>query len=150
MAATLLDAPWTVTGIMLAGTEAYYWQQAAELCGAIQQQYGVQAADASELPVVGAQQPRGLLSMSVLQRLLPLSWMQRQTPRPFGKVLPGEIEHCANVARHHGILLDPIWTLSSWEAAQEATQSGDDRVVMVMTGGALGLHGLAQRWPEDF
>jgi 1-aminocyclopropane-1-carboxylate deaminase/D-cysteine desulfhydrase-like pyridoxal-dependent ACC family enzyme len=135
---------------MLAGSEHYYWQQAAELVKAFQRQYGTQALDARGLAPTAAREPQHLESISELRRLLPLRWTQRRTPRPFGKVLPGEIERCANVARRHGILLDPIWTLSSWEAALEATQSGDCRVAMLMTGGGLGLHGVAQRWPEDF
>ena len=79
----------------------------------------------------------------------PLQWKERRTPRPFGKVLPGEITRCADVARRHGILIDPVWTLSSWDAAEDAAVSGDNTAVMVMTGGGLGLHGVAQRWPEE-
>ena len=52
-------------------------------------------------------------------------------------------------ARDTGILLDPIYTLAAWEVAQEMCSTGD-RVAMLHSGGALGLHGLAQRWPDDF
>lgn len=65
----------------------------------------------------------------------------------------------AQIARQHGVLLDPIYTLAAWEAALEAAQqpglaagspAESDRVVMLHTGGASGLHGLAQRFPNSF
>ncbi len=63
------------------------------------------------------------------------------------------------VAKQHGILLDPIYTLAAWEAASAAAQESSQaaapvqdhkRIVMLHTGGAGGLHGLAQRFPESF
>lgn len=102
-------------------------------------------------------------------RRLRLEWVQRCTPRKFGKVLPGELHACAEIARKHGVLLDPVWTLASWQTAQQLVDQsaaqrqgmldsdaevppteGNERVVVLMTGGGLGLHGLAQRWPADF
>ena len=135
---------------MLAGTEAYYRQQATELVSAFRKQYGPQLTAARASNSAAARDPAQSLSSDALQQVLPLRWTQRRSPRPFGKVLPGEVARCADVARHHGILLDPIWTLSSWEAAQEAAQSGNSRVVMLMTGGGLGLHGIAQRRADEF
>ena len=76
-------------------------------------------------------------------------------PRKFGNVLPEDIEACRKAARETGILLDPIYSLAAWETAQsmcadvQVMEQGK-RVVMLHTGGALGLHGLAQRWPEAF
>ena len=63
-----------------------------------------------------------------------------------------------------------MWTLASWEVAQQLADQAtsqrqrpslegtgevlaadqDERVVVLMTGGGLGLHGLAQRWPDQF
>ena len=57
------------------------------------------------------------------------------------------------VAQEHGILVDPIYSLAAWEAASQALQiqqSGMSRVVMLHTGGALGLQGVAQRYPDWF
>lgn len=56
------------------------------------------------------------------------------------------------VAQNHGILLDPIYSLAAWEVATDLIQShqGDCRTVMLHTGGALGLQGVAQRYPEWF
>jgi 1-aminocyclopropane-1-carboxylate deaminase/D-cysteine desulfhydrase-like pyridoxal-dependent ACC family enzyme len=59
------------------------------------------------------------------------------------------------VARETGLLLDPIYSLAAWESALELSEqhSADDadaRVVMLHSGGSLGLHGLAQRYPEQF
>ena len=86
---------------------------------------------------------------------LPLEWMERIVPRKFGNVLPGDIEACRRAARDTGILLDPIYSLAAWETAQSMcagvqVSEQERRVVMLHTGGALGLHGLAQRWPEQF
>ena len=56
------------------------------------------------------------------------------------------------VAQNHGILLDPIYSLAAWEVATQMMQThqGDCRTVMLHTGGALGLQGVAQRYPEWF
>jgi D-cysteine desulfhydrase len=57
------------------------------------------------------------------------------------------------VAQEHGILVDPIYSLAAWEAAAQALQiqqSRNSRVVMLHTGGALGLQGVAQRHPDWF
>ena len=63
---------------------------------------------------------------------------------------------CAELARRHGIILDPVWTLAAWEAAEAAARevaaAGEGRrVLMLHTGGsALALCGLAQRYPDAF
>lgn len=62
------------------------------------------------------------------------------------------IDAVLQVAQKHGILLDPIYSLAAWEVATHMIQShqGDCRTVMLHTGGALGLQGVAQRYPEWF
>lgn len=56
------------------------------------------------------------------------------------------------VAKQHGVLLDPIYTLAAWEMGWKLVQDATnyDTVVMLHTGGALGLQGLAQRFPGEF
>ena len=56
------------------------------------------------------------------------------------------------IAQRHGILLDPIWTLSSWEVCEQLAkhEHSSRTVIMLHTGGALGLQGLAQRYPGQF
>ena len=71
----------------------------------------------------------------------------------FGKILEGEIEACQEIARRTGILVDPIYTLAAWEMAtilsvNEAKE--DTEVVMLHTGGTLGIFGLAQRYKSYF
>ena len=94
-----------------------------------------------------------------------LRWVQRPAPRKFGKVLPGEVAACRTVAQRHGILLDPIWSLAAWEVSCQlaaaaaaadggsgaaTAEQGGEQVVMLHTGGMLGLCGLAQRFPDQF
>lgn len=59
------------------------------------------------------------------------------------------------VARETGLLLDPMYSLAAWEAAVELTgqltASGNSTPVVILhCGGGLGLHGLAQRFPDQF
>ena len=55
------------------------------------------------------------------------------------------------VAKEHGILLDPVYSLSAWETSVQMVESSPaTKVVMLHTGGALGLQGVAQRYPEWF
>ncbi|KAK9809211.1 hypothetical protein WJX72_011493 [[Myrmecia] bisecta] len=163
--------PWQVTGVMLAGDTAYYQQQQASLLAAFLQEF--------RLEHLGQ---------------LPIKWVDRPSPRRFGKVLSGDIDACKKVAKQHGILLDPIYTLAAWEVAQqlaanlppltsrtdqEVQQQDPDlwhscealwgrnhheynpdkrpidelddlEIVMVHSGGTMGLNGLAQRFPEQF
>ena len=134
---------------MLAGAQSYYHQHASQLLTAFEQQHGLSAECGACLNTFDGADMRAARCSEKLRTWVPLQWKERKTPRPFGKVLPGELAHCADVARRHGILLDPIWTLSSWEAAQDAAVGGDNSLVMVMTGGGLGLHGAAQRYPDE-
>ncbi|KAJ4961238.1 hypothetical protein NE237_021148 [Protea cynaroides] len=65
----------------------------------------------------------------------------------FGNVLEGEVEVCQQIAKQTGVLVDPIYTLAAWEHAMFLCQNSDrdTKVVMLHTGGTLGMFGLAQR-----
>jgi D-cysteine desulfhydrase len=56
------------------------------------------------------------------------------------------------VAEELGILLDPIYSLAAWEIASElaADSSSEAGVLMLHSGGGLGLHGIAQSYPDQF
>ncbi|KAK9813945.1 hypothetical protein WJX73_005968 [Symbiochloris irregularis] len=129
----LLQLPWKVVGVMLAGNEAYYRNQQQELITSFMLEYG---------------RPAGLQWPSSL----PLTWVPRLTPRTFGKVLPGELRQCKQVAQEHGILLDPIYTLAAWEMGWHLLRDAapTELVMILHTGGSLGLQGLAQRFPDSF
>ena len=135
LGAALLDLPWKVIGVMLAGPIEYYIQQTIELVRAFCAKEGIPDAAA----VAG----------SVAERL---QWVPRTVPRKFGNVLPGEVLQCSGIAAQYGVVLDPIWTLAAWEAALEESAVEDDNreVIMLHTGGGLGLCGVAQRYPEEF
>lgn len=79
-------------------------------------------------------------------------WVERSCPRKFGKVLNGEVEECQRIAQQTGILVDPIYTLAAWELAARLSQEqgANANVVMLHTGGTLGIFGLAQRYKPYF
>lgn len=142
LGAALLGLDWSVTGIMLAGPADYYLQQQRALVEGFAQMFAQHVGSAATLQerVAGV-----------------LRWADRVQPRKFGRVLPGEVAQCREVAQRHGILLDPIWSLATWEAALALAGSssgggmeGARSVVMLHTGGMLGLCGLAQRFPDQF
>ena len=125
----LCGLQWRITGVMLAGDRQYHEEQAADLVQAFQRVHGgsMTAAD------------------------LPLEWVERSQPRRFGKVLAGEVATCGRIARQHGILLDPIYSLAAWEVAEQLASVDRLRhVAMLHAGGSLALHGLAQRFPDQF
>ena len=136
---------------MLADSEQYYARQQRQLVAAFWQQYRQppEPSSAAAGEAAAATQGEAELQAGVAARL---AWVPRLTPRKFGKVLPGEVARCQAVARQHGILLDPIWNLAAWEAAEQLADAGGsgERVAMLHTGGHLGLCGLAQRWPAQF
>lgn len=70
----------------------------------------------------------------------------------FGNVLKGEVETCQQIAQQTGILVDPIYTLAAWELSTILSQEevGGAKVVMLHTGGTLGMFGLAQRYKSFF
>jgi 1-aminocyclopropane-1-carboxylate deaminase/D-cysteine desulfhydrase-like pyridoxal-dependent ACC family enzyme len=66
-------------------------------------------------------------------------------------VLDGEIVTCRRVAQQTGILLDPMYTLAAWEQTVDlCRRDSEAKVVMIHTGGTLGLFGLAQRFSPQF
>lgn len=80
-------------------------------------------------------------------------WVERCRPRKFGNVLEGEIEACHRIAQLTGILVDPVYTLAAWEMAtllSDEKLEGNADVVMLHTGGTLGMFGLAQRYKSSF
>lgn len=125
--AALLGLPWNVMGVMLAGERSYYEGQVDALASAFQQQLGCEIAAAA----------------------LPLDWVDRPRPRRFGNALPGEIATCSSIAQQHGVLLDPVYSLAAWEVAADIS-SPVRSIAMLHAGGSLGLHGLAQRFPDQF
>ncbi|CAM6096302.1 unnamed protein product [Calypogeia fissa] len=132
---SLLRLPWTVTGVILADTveghEAHKHQLISKFC----ERHSSPPTEALHLP---------------------LSWTERWKPRKFGRILPGEVRTCQSIAQQTGILLDPIYTLAGWETGTRLSLEswtegkGSEIVVMLHTGGTLGLFGLAQRYPEEF
>ncbi|KAL6569182.1 hypothetical protein OROHE_003463 [Orobanche hederae] len=81
-----------------------------------------------------------------------VQWVERCLPRKFGNVLKGEVEECQKIARQTGILVDPIYTLAAWDLATLLSQKeeGDNKLVMLHTGGTLGMFGLVQRYKSYF
>jgi D-cysteine desulfhydrase len=58
---------------------------------------------------------------------------------------------CREIAQQTGILLDPMYTLAAWEQAVKPCRGDSEtEVVMIHTGGTLGLFGLAQRYSPQF
>lgn len=68
----------------------------------------------------------------------------------FGNILKGEVEICRKIAQETGILLDPVYTLAAWDLATQLGQEECAKVVMLHTGGTLGMFGLAQRYKSYF
>lgn len=133
LGAVCLGLHWRVTAVMLADTLERYKEHEKSLI-----------SDFKELCHEGC---RDTVWTDGL-----VHWVDRFSPRRFGKVLSGEIATCRQIAQQTGILLDPVYTLSAWEQAVDLC-SGDKRgtkVAMIHTGGTLGLFGLAQRYPQHF
>lgn len=128
LGANLLKLPFRVVGVMLAGKQAYYDAQTDKLLAEFGHTYG----------------------LLVNSDRIPLTWIDRPQPRKFGDVLPGEIEQCSRIARKHGVLLDPVYSLAAWEVAAGLAAAGHPNVAMLHAGGSLGLQSLAQRFPSDF
>ncbi|KAL2332717.1 hypothetical protein Fmac_013930 [Flemingia macrophylla] len=81
-----------------------------------------------------------------------VNWVERDRPRKFGNVLEGEVEACQNIAQQTGILVDPVYTLAAWETAMllSSNEADGGQVVLLHTGGTLGMFGLAQRYKKYF
>lgn len=79
-----------------------------------------------------------------------ITWNSRSRPRRFGKVLDGEFEKCRQIAQQTGVLFDPIYTLAAWEAIEHRKSKHREQCVLVHTGGALNLFGVANRYSVSF
>lgn len=128
--ALCLGLPWEVTAVMLADTIEGYRKQEEHLISELCRCYDVPTT------------PSGLVK-----------WVERRHPRKFGNVVKGEVEACQQIAQETGVLVDPIYTLAAWELATQLSQEepkGGAKVLMVHTGGTLGMFGLAQRYKSYF
>lgn len=136
LGAVCLGLQWRVTAVMLADTPERYKEREKSLISDFKRLCHKFCHE-----MVGADDT----DYSLVQ------WVERFSPRRFGKVLNGEIASCRQIAKQTGILLDPMYTLAAWEEAVNLC-CGDSRtkVVMIHTGGTLGLFGLAQRYSPHF
>lgn len=62
------------------------------------------------------------------------------------------METCQQIAKQTGILVDPVYTLAAWETAMLlcSNDAEEPEVVLLHTGGTLGMFGLAQRYKKYF
>ena len=139
----LMNLPWRVVGVMLTGPkegkEEYYRQQARSLVTSVLDRNKELNLDGTEAIL---EQAEGILE-----------WVDRKIPRTFGKVIPGEILECRAIAAKHGVIVDPLWTLAAFQLAEDLvtdSKENSERVLMIHTGGAMGLCGLGQRYPDEF
>ncbi|XP_073004712.1 putative D-cysteine desulfhydrase 2, mitochondrial [Typha latifolia] len=131
-----LGLPWKVTAVMLADTLERYKEREKCLISDLKRTYQIDFGDLMPGEDDGIVQ-----------------WVERFHARKFGRVLNGEIELCRQIAHQTGILLDPIYTLAAWEHAASLSlskEAEDGKVVMLHTGGTLGMFGLAQRYTGYF
>ncbi|CAH8360950.1 unnamed protein product [Eruca vesicaria subsp. sativa] len=130
VAAMSLGLPWEINAVMLADTLENYKRHQDRLLEEFTRQF---------LPSI------------VCSSLDMIKWVERQRPRKFGKVLEGEVEMCRKIAQETGVLVDPMYTLAAWETATELVEDEESSiVVMLHTGGTLGMFGLAQRYKSCF
>ncbi|KAL3656052.1 hypothetical protein CASFOL_000448 [Castilleja foliolosa] len=131
LGALSLGLPWKVTAVMLADKIDGYRKKEQNLISEFLETFTLSSSGVNA----------GLVR-----------WVERSLPRKFGNVLKGEVEECQKIARQTGILVDPIYTLAAWDLATRLSQNGegDSRVVMLHTGGTLGMFGLAQRYRPYF
>ncbi|XP_015894502.1 D-cysteine desulfhydrase 2, mitochondrial [Ziziphus jujuba] len=135
--AICLRLPWEVSAVMLAHTVDGYRQQEKRLISNFKRHFGFRFVDS----------PLNEIDDGIVH------WVERCRPRKFGNVLEGEVETCQRIAQNTGVLLDPMYTLAAWEMAtifSEKEAKEDPTVVMLHTGGTLGMFGLAQRYSSYF
>ncbi|TMW82596.1 hypothetical protein EJD97_005571 [Solanum chilense] len=132
--AVCLGLPWEVTAVMLADTIDGYRKKEESLISEFRRCFTLH------------------LDEQMLTGLEPglVHWVERSSPRKFGNILKGEVEICRKIAQETGILLDPVYTLAAWELATQLGQEECAKVVMLHTGGTLGMFGLAQRYKSYF
>ncbi|XP_047255180.1 D-cysteine desulfhydrase 2, mitochondrial isoform X5 [Capsicum annuum] len=132
--AVCLGLPWEVTAVILADTIDGYQKKEETLISEFRRCFTLQC---SEQTLTGSEP--GLVH-----------WVERRSPRKFGNILKGEVEICQKIAQETGILIDPVYTLAAWELASQLGQEECAKVVMLHTGGTLGMFGLAQRYKSYF
>uniref|UniRef100_A0A0D9V4H9 D-cysteine desulfhydrase n=1 Tax=Leersia perrieri TaxID=77586 RepID=A0A0D9V4H9_9ORYZ len=136
LGAVCLGLHWKVTAVMLADTLERYKEREKSLISDFKKLHHNNCHE-----IVGENDNGDSL----------VEWVERFSPRRFGKVLSGEIALCRQIAQQTGILLDPMYTLAGWEQAVDlSVEDGRTKVVMIHTGGTLGLFGLAQRYSQHF
>ncbi|KAL5984465.1 hypothetical protein ACLOJK_018570 [Asimina triloba] len=136
LGALCLGLPWEVTAVMLADTLAGYKKHEERLI-----------SDFKRLNMIDSFEHHLNKDGGIVH------WVDRVHPRKFGNVLKGEVEACQRIAQQTGILLDPVYTLAAWEHATLVCQmeaKKDSKVVMLHTGGTLGMFGMAQRYKSYF
>ncbi|PON74671.1 Tryptophan synthase beta subunit-like PLP-dependent enzyme [Trema orientale] len=132
-----LGLPWEITAVMLADTVEGYQQRERCLISNFKRHFGFNFIENGVDDI-----DDGIVH-----------WVERRHPRKFGNILEGEIEACQDIAQRTGILVDPVYTLAAWEMAtilSEKESKEDTTVVMLHTGGTLGMFGLAQRYRSFF
>ncbi|GJN17987.1 hypothetical protein PR202_gb05098 [Eleusine coracana subsp. coracana] len=135
LGAVCLGLQWRVTAVMLADTLERYKEREKSLI--------------SDFKRLCHELYHGMVEDGSHDSLV--QWVDRSSPRRFGKVLHGEIAMCREIAQQTGILLDPMYTLAGWEQAVKLCRGDSEtKVVMIHTGGTLGLFGLAQRYSLQF
>ncbi|CAH8266772.1 unnamed protein product [Arabidopsis lyrata] len=133
VAAMSLGLPWEINAVILADTFENYKRHEDRLIAEFARQF------------------LDSVSCSSLDMNQMIKWIDRQHPRKFGKVLEGEVEMCRKIAQETGVLVDPMYTLAAWETATELVlDEKSSIVVMLHTGGTLGMFGLAQRYKSCF
>ncbi|KAA3462677.1 D-cysteine desulfhydrase 2, mitochondrial [Gossypium australe] len=160
LAAMYLGLPWKITAVMLADTMDTYRQKERRLIAEFKRQFRflldshkLNGANDGIVHWVDRCHPRNYR----------FSWVNEGRSNEnrdfvfalcnrFGNVLEGEIEACQQVAQQTGIPLDPVYTLAAWEMATRitCTHKDDSNVVILHTGGTLGMFGLAQRYKSYF
>ncbi|CAO1945642.1 unnamed protein product [Urochloa humidicola] len=135
LGAVCLGLQWRITAVMLADTLESYMQREKSLVSDFKKLY----------PGIF----HGMVENDTPGSLV--QWVERFSPRRFGRVLDGEIAMCHQIAQQTGILVDPMYTLAAWEQAVDlCRRDSEAKVVMIHTGGTLGLFGLAQRYAPQF
>ncbi|KAE9604797.1 hypothetical protein Lal_00011080 [Lupinus albus] len=137
VAALCLGLPWEVYAVMLADKIDGYRKQEEHLISEFKNHFNVEFSTHNE-----HSEDDGIVH-----------WVERGHPRKFGNVLEGEVEACQQIAQQTGVLVDPVYTLAAWETAMLLSNKeaeGGSGVVMLHTGGTLGMFGLAQRYKGYF
>ncbi|PIN05651.1 D-cysteine desulfhydrase [Handroanthus impetiginosus] len=136
LGALCLGLPWEVIAVMLADKIDGYKEKEQNLISEFLRN--------SEPSIVGdalSERNAGIVQ-----------WVERSFPRKFGNILKGEVQECQKIAHQTGILVDPVYTLAAWDVATRLSQNAEEdcKVVMLHTGGTLGMFGLAQRYKSYF